>query len=33
VLGVVRATGHIAPGDRINVEFPTSDSQQPLPAL
>jgi MOSC domain-containing protein YiiM len=33
VLGVVTATGHIAPGDRINVEFPSSDSLQPLPAL
>jgi MOSC domain-containing protein YiiM len=33
VLGVVRATGHIVPGDRINVEFPSSDSLQPLPAL
>jgi MOSC domain-containing protein YiiM len=33
VLGVVRATGHIVPGDRINVEFPSSDSPQPLPEL
>ena len=33
VLGVVRTTGCIAPGDRINVEFPSSDSLQPLPAL
>ena len=31
VLGVVRAAGHIAPGDRINVEFPSSSGL--LPAL
>jgi MOSC domain-containing protein YiiM len=32
VLGVVKATGHVVPGDRITVEFPSS-SRQPLPAL
>ena len=32
VLGVVRETGQIAPGDRIIVELPLS-SRQPLPAL
>jgi MOSC domain-containing protein YiiM len=32
VLGVVRETGQIAPGDRIIVELPLS-SRRPLPAL
>ena len=31
VLGVVRATGHIAPGDAVNVKLPSS--QQTLPEL
>jgi MOSC domain-containing protein YiiM len=33
VLGVVKATGQITPGHRINVELPSSDRLQPLPAL
>jgi MOSC domain-containing protein YiiM len=32
VLGIVRDTGQIAPGDRITVELPSSN-RQPLPAL
>ena len=32
VLGIVRETGQIAPGDRITVELPSSN-RQPLPAL
>jgi MOSC domain-containing protein YiiM len=33
VLGVVKTTGHIRPGDLINVELPPFDRLQPLPAL
>ena len=33
VLGVVKTTGHIRPGDLINVELPPFDGLQPLPAL